>query len=131
VLVALVAGCAKTTVTYPGPRRPAREVAVLENSETSLDVIDDRAYRDMLNSGMRYEVLPGRRMLGVSLFIKSVIPGGDADIERSPNTIFFCIDALPGHKYFVTHVGRGAAWRPEVLDAATYLPVPFAPCSET
>jgi hypothetical protein len=128
-VIALASGCATTTLTYPGPPRPASEVAVFENSETSLDMLDGQTFTHIRSqNGERYDVLPGRHSLGVSLMIVSSGPY-DADVERSSNTAIFCVDARPGHIYVLGHEGRGASWRPVITDEATRTVVPFAPCS--
>jgi hypothetical protein len=128
--VALALGCAMMppAVMYPGPRRPASEVAVLENAETALEMLDGLELRHAHSQdGVRYEVLPGRHALGVSLYVVAVDPGG-GDIERSANVAILCFDAEPGHSYFVGHVGRGPGWRPSITDRASHAVVPFAPC---
>lgn len=127
--LALAGGCGPT-LTYPGPRRSAQEIATLVNAETALESLDGAPLHHLrAQDGARYELLPGRHEFGVSISIVSVTPGAYAEIERSPTTAIFCIDALAGHTYVIGHEGHGAAWRPVVLDEATRTPVPFAPCS--
>ena len=92
VALALAAGC--TSVMYPGPRRAAHEVAVLVSSETAVDLLDGTRFHHIhRQDGARYEVLPGRHQIGISLFIVTVIPGAYAEVERSPNEIIVCLDA--------------------------------------
>jgi hypothetical protein len=115
---------------YPGPRRAAQEVAVLESSETALEMLDGQDLHHLRSQdGARYEVLPGRHQIAVSLFIVSVTPGGPGDVEKSLNSAILCFDAQAGHTYFVGHVGRGERWRPAITDAQSHALVPFAPCS--
>jgi hypothetical protein len=130
-LAALVSaiGC-MTTVMYPGPRRSADEVAVLTNDDTAIDVLDGQAFRHVHSqNAARYEVLPGRHVLGISIFAVTVNPGGYGDIERSPNTIFVCLDAQAGHTYVIGYEGREAHWRPVVTDEKTRATVPFVACT--
>jgi hypothetical protein len=129
-LLAVAAGCT-TTVAYPGPRRPAKEVAVLENSETAIDVLDGQPFEHLHSqTGARYEVLPGRHAIGVSLFISSVTPGIGADIEKSDTMASGCLDAQAGHTYIIGHEARGPDWRPVITDAATRARVPFYGCPQ-
>jgi len=115
---------------YPGPRRPGPEVAVLESSETSLDMLDGLELHHLTSQdGALYEILPGRHALGVSLFIVTIDPGGPGDVEKSANVAILCFDAQAGHTYVVGHVGRRANWRPSITDLASHAAVPFAPCS--
>jgi hypothetical protein len=118
------------SVMYPGPRRSAPEVAVLENAETSLDLLDGvELHHVRSQDGARYEVLPGRHALGVSLFIVTVDPGGPGAVERSANVALLCLDAQAGHTYVIGHEGRrAAAWRPLITDRDSRAVVPFAPC---
>jgi hypothetical protein len=129
-LAALTAaiGCA-TTVMYPGPRRPAHEIAVLTNEDTAIDVLDGQElFHVHSQNAARYEVLPGRHLLGISVFDVKVYPGGYGDIERSPNTIFVCLDAEAGHTYVIGYEGRGVSWRPVATDRDTHATVPFVAC---
>jgi hypothetical protein len=116
-------------VAYPGPRRPANEVAVLENDETALDMLDGQELRHFTSqNGARFEVLAGRHMLAVSLFIVTVTPGGPGDVEKSPSSAVLCFEAQAGHSYLVGHDGHGAGWRPKITDRASHAAVPFVPC---
>jgi hypothetical protein len=127
--VTAAVGCT-TTVMYPGPRRPAQEVAVLTNDDTAIDVLDGQEFMHLHSqNNARYEVLPGRHRLGVSVFAVSANPGGYGDIERSPTTIFVCLDAEAGHTYVVGYEGRGAGWRPIATDQNTRAPVPWVACT--
>ena len=98
---------------------------MLENWETSLDLLDGQDLHHVRSqNGAPYEVLPGRHLLGVSLFIIAVTPGGPGDVERSADTALLCLDARAGHTYFVGHEGRGARWQPLITDSGTHaLPV--------
>lgn len=103
---------------------------MLECSETALDMLDGQEHSYARSQrGVRFEVLPGRHMLGVSLFIVSPIPGGGVDFERSDEVAVLCFDALAGHTYFIGHHGRGKTWRPLITDGGSNADVPFAPCS--
>jgi hypothetical protein len=129
-VVALTLACASTKVTYAGPRRAAHEVTTLVSAETELDMLDrQRLYHVVAHDGGRYEILPGRHMLGVSLLIVSVTPGDPGEVEKSASTAVLCLDAQAGHTYFVGHEGRGAGWRPSIIDGDSHVAVPFAPCS--
>jgi hypothetical protein len=125
----LASGCAPT-LTNPGPGRRPQEVATLVNAETALESLDGQPLHHLRSQdGARYEVLPGRHEFGVSICIVSANPAGYADIERSPNTAVFCIDAQAGHTYVLGHEGHGVAWRPTVVDETTHTAVPLASCS--
>jgi hypothetical protein len=105
-------------------------VAVLENLETAIDMLDGLQFHHIRSQdGARYEVLPGRHMLSVSLFIVTYMSGGLGDIERSSTVATLCLDAQAGHRYLIAHEGRGEHWQPLITDAVTHAPVPLAPCS--
>jgi hypothetical protein len=130
-VLAAAAGCATTSAMSPGSQRPEAEVAVLVNSETSLDLLDDEELVHVRSQdGARYKVGPGRHRLGVSLSIINVGPdAADDNIERSAMTAIFCIDVQAGHAYVIGHEGRGARWRPQVTVDGTRAIVPFVSCA--
>jgi hypothetical protein len=127
--VALVVGLGcGTTAIYPGPRRPENEVAVLVNHDTALDAFDDQPFEHAFSQkNARYEVLPGRHKLTVSLF--AVRYQQDfTDVERSHDEIDVCCELQAGHRYIIGREGAGYTWRPLILDEATRETVPQLRC---
>jgi hypothetical protein len=118
-------GCASNTVAYPGPRRAANEVAVLVAHDTAIDAMDGQALElHVARKGARYEVLPGRHKLAVSLFVVRTSKDVN-DVERSSGAADLCFDFLAGRTYVIGREGAGFAWRPIVVDEAReILPAP-------
>jgi hypothetical protein len=117
IVVALVSGCA--TVTYPGPRRPSNQVAIIEARDVVVDWIDGI---DVRGKRQRFEVLPGDHQLVVRLNYVSdyyVI----AVRHYSPKPIGLCVIAQPGHYYGLSANMAGSLWEPVVLDGGSHIQV--------
>ena len=99
-----LAGC--TVQAYGGPRRPSKDVALIETTGTKLTAIDGEPIH-----ASKAEVLPGPRGLAVRL--EEDVPGGRLYSVRS---LVVCFVARPGHAYAARPVYAGPTWRIELID---------------
>jgi hypothetical protein len=131
VAALVLVGGACTTVTYPGPRRPSDQVALLEARDVAIDEIDGL---DVRGKGARFEVLPGDHQLVVHLAKVTRIPlaptattgPGSLTITRHSASMPLCISARPEHFYMLEPSDGSALWEPIVYDGSPDLRVP--PC---
>ena len=104
-----LAGCIEQT--YPGPRRPRAEVALVLIDGTQLTHLDGQH-----TDTDRLEVLPGLHALWVALSDDHP-PGLPGFHTYSTRSMVLCFAAQAGHTYRArpVYVGR-RQWRPEILD---------------
>ena len=115
VVVALAGGCA--TVTYPGPRRPSSQVAIIEGRDLLIDWIDGM---DVRGKRQRFEVLPGDHQLVVRLnYVKNYYYFSVRHYAEKPTGL--CVIAQPGHYYGLTANMAGSLWEPVVLDGGSHI----------
>ncbi|HEY6475679.1 MAG TPA: hypothetical protein VI456_03805 [Polyangia bacterium] len=132
VLAAIVLqGGACATVTYPGPRLPSDQVAIVEAKNVAIDEIDGL---DVRGKGATFEVRAGTHALVVHLAMVTRYPGfrganGQFISLSKINTsrpMPFCVTARPKHHYMIEPKDAGALWEPIVFDGSPDAPVP--PC---
>jgi hypothetical protein len=118
----VVQGSACTTVTYPGPRLPADQVAVVEGREVAIDAIDGLEVR---GRGTTFEVRPGNHRLLVRLTETTRIPGAAIAVTRFrySEATPLCLSAQAKHVYIVENKA-GALWNPIIADGSSEVHVP-------
>ena len=113
-LLALVLhGGACAVATYPGPRRPSSEVALVEARDLAIDEIDGL---DVRGKGARFEVLAGDHMMVVHLAkvtrFGPGLPVGSglvlAGVVTRSGQIPLCVSARPRHSYMLEPKDAGA-----------------------
>jgi len=118
-------GGACTTMLYKGPARPDAEIAVLVSKDTMIDRVDDRIVRDDgTGSRARFEVLPGRHRVGISL--NHVVPGFFWSTAQRSGYILVCVDLEAGHTYRTLASIDVDRWQPTVVDETAGRGVPIA-----
>ena len=121
IVVLAASGCAAVPA-YPGPRRPADEVAIIETSELIINRIDRLHIRD--GAGHKFEVLPGNHVLLVSLdATKNKILWSE---HYTSGLVDICVKAKPKRRYVVRPKIDGTRWEAVITDGDTGKPVP--PC---
>ena len=131
VLAAIVLqGGACAMVTYPGPRLPSDQVAIVESRDVAIDELDGL---DVRGKGPTFEVLPGNHTLVVRLAKVTRYPampvvGGYASLARINRSgpIPFCVSARRKHSYMIEPHDAGALWEPIIFDGSPDVRVP--PC---
>ena len=102
---ALLVGCATTIKMYPGPERPAEEVATLEITNIRVVVFDSVPV-----AGKKLVILPGEHYMRINHDAGPLYP----DMLAS-----YTFAAKPGHQYRVGadyKVARGLSMTPWVMD---------------
>ena len=124
VLIAGGEACMRT-VTYPGPRLPADQVAVVEGREVKIEAIDGL---DVRGRGTTFEVRGGDHTLIVRLAERTAIPGASVTVRiiRWSDPTPLCLSARPKHFYVVENKLAGALWNPIIADGSSEVHVP--PC---
>jgi len=108
-----------------GPRRPFREVAIIQSTEVLIDSVDDIVVRDKAGgTTRRFEVLPGLHTLQVSLLASRNYVLFTKTMRSGLVTV--CVHAKPGHVYGVRPVITAKRWRPIVVDAHAHVRVSAA-----
>ena len=129
-LLALVLhGGACAVATYPGPRRPSSEVALVEARDLAIDEIDGL---DVRGKGARFEVLAGDHMMVVHLAkvtrFGPGLPVGSglvlAGVVTRSGQIPLCVSARPRHSYMLEPKDAGVLWQPVVFDGSPDVRVP-------
>jgi hypothetical protein len=112
-------------VTYPGPRLPADQVAVVEGREVAIDAIDGV---DVRGRGPTFELRPGEHRLLVRLAETTRMPGAAVAVTRFrySGATPLCLSAQPKHFYIVENKLAGALWKPIIADGSSEVHVP--PC---
>ncbi len=116
VVAALASGCA--TATYPGPRRPSDQVAIIEGRDLYILWIDGM---DVRGRRQRFEVLPGDHQLVVRL--NYVDDYYVIAVRHTSTPMGLCVIAQPGHYYGLSANVAGSLWEPVVLDGASHIQV--------
>ena len=118
------------TVTYPGPRLPSDQVAIIESRNVAIDEIDGL---DVRGKGATFEVRPGNHALVVRLAMVTRYPGmrvvgGSLSLSKVARSgpMPFCISTRPKHHYTLEPTDAGAMWEPIVFDGSPDVRVP--PC---
>jgi hypothetical protein len=130
VLAVVLGASACATAIYPGPKRPSRQLAIIEGRDLTIDEIDGI---DVRRKGLRFEVLPGDHMMVVELAKVTpvaVFPLGSRLVRVGAVTgsgpIPFCVSAKPKHSYMLVPRAPGAFSQPIIFDETPNVAVP--PC---
>jgi hypothetical protein len=111
------AGC--TTRLYPGPKRPAAEVATLETDGVDIVAVDERATQP---SSGGYQILAGVHAVSLRLNDRHPVSGDRSTwvARGSKDQYAVCFMARGGHAYLLRPVyASKRSWRPEVIDENT------------
>lgn len=114
-LAALTVGCFSSL--YPGPRRPASEIATIASRETSVVSIDGVSLPG--GTARQYDVLPGAHRIEVTLSQYRVFYSWRSrPLER-------CLIAKKGRTYLTVPFVEGRLWQPQIVDQSTGRAVDF------